>query len=386
MRVKTGILITHGTDTMAWAHAFLRYAIKNNHANIVITGSQIPMPSLGEYSDAYENLENSMHFLTALEPPNILTVFNNGKDAFSDSIVKFDKWDTISFHGDIAAHMAWDEIRYHDDALEIHEPLPLDIFYLVTTGGTIESEFNEEGVLVPGQNHVLGYLTRRFSSFFKVLSQNPVFVIDSSDLTYDRMVNLSLTVEKCLKETNLDAFADVSFEKNIKIIYTDPFKTRNDYLREIDDARGVVIAGYGGGNINIEHGSGYTLLPILKEMVNDFRPVVLASQVPLGTTDFIYANGFEAIKAGAFSAVDMGIPECQTRLSYLLGHLPLIREKSGKIKRTELEIIESLFMSGVKFRTKRSRRNYERLRGIAITKVDLLLNKKFEESLILLSY
>jgi len=386
MNSRIGLLITHGTDTMAWTHAFLRYAIKNNHANIVITGSQIPMPSLGEFSDAYENLENSLRFLTTIEPPVILTVFNYGKDAFSDSLIKFDKWDNISFHGDVIARMEWDEIKYPDTTVEIHEPTPLDILYLVTTGGTIESEFNTDGILVPGQNHVMGYISRRFSGFFQVLSQKPVFAIDSSDLTFDRMIQLALTVEKCLQETNPDAFVDLSFAKQIKIIYTDPFKDTSDYLREIGDAQGIVVAGYGGGNINIELGSNYCLLNIIRDMINKSRPVVLSSQVPLGTTDFIYSNGYEAIKAGVFSAVDMGIPECQIRLSYILGHSSLIKGKSLELNINELAIIEALFMSGVKFRTKRSRRNYEKLRGIEIHKNDLLLNKTFEESLSLLHF
>ena len=36
---RVGLLLTHGTDTLAWTHAFIRYSIKNNHANIVLTGS-----------------------------------------------------------------------------------------------------------------------------------------------------------------------------------------------------------------------------------------------------------------------------------------------------------------------------------------------------------
>lgn len=41
---RSAILITHGTDTLAWTHAAVRYAVKNNMVNIAITGSQIPMP------------------------------------------------------------------------------------------------------------------------------------------------------------------------------------------------------------------------------------------------------------------------------------------------------------------------------------------------------
>lgn len=35
---RVAILITHGTDTLAWTHAAVRYAVKNNPVNIAITG------------------------------------------------------------------------------------------------------------------------------------------------------------------------------------------------------------------------------------------------------------------------------------------------------------------------------------------------------------
>ena len=41
---RSATLITHGADTLAWTHAAVRYAVKNNIVNIAITGSQIPMP------------------------------------------------------------------------------------------------------------------------------------------------------------------------------------------------------------------------------------------------------------------------------------------------------------------------------------------------------
>ena len=52
----SAILITHGTDTLAWTHAAVRYAVKNNMANIAITGSQIPMPDGVQFHSLYENI------------------------------------------------------------------------------------------------------------------------------------------------------------------------------------------------------------------------------------------------------------------------------------------------------------------------------------------
>ncbi len=378
---RIGILLTHGTDTLAWTHAYVRYAIKNNHANIVITGSQIPMPGVGEFSDAYENLENSMHFLTNMVPPNIITVFNYGKDAFSDSLRKLRRWDNNAFIGDVVARMEWDEIKYHDDTVEISEPSPLDKFYLITTGGTIESDYNEEGVLVPGQNHVLAYITRRFSNYFRELSQNPVFVIDSSDLTFDRMELIAREVEKCLAETNADVFADLQFSRNIRVIYTDPFKSLDEYRCQAENADGIVLAGYGGGNITIDDSSGQSLLPLIKELIEKEIPVVLTSQVPVGPADFIYKNAHDAIKAGAISGVDLSIPEIQIRLSYLMGHKEEIKAFAKEAGTTFLYLLEWLFVSGMKFRTRKSLRMYQELKKMNVCLKDLLINMRFAESL-----
>ncbi len=374
-----GILITHGTDTLAWTHAFVRYSIKNNHANIVLTGSQIPMPSLGEFSDAYENLENSIRFLSALTPPNILTVFNYGKDAFSDSLRKIDRWENVAFVGDVVARMEWDEIKHHDKSIEIHEPTPMDVFHLITTGGTIEAQYNEEGVLVPGENSVLRYLTGRFSEFFNDISRDPVFAIDSSDVTFDRMVKICKVVEKCLKETNEQAYADLKFARRIKIVYADPFKTLADYFKETEDAKGIVIAGYGGGNITIDKASDQNVLDFISAKAKESAPVVLTSQVPIGISDIIYENGYEAVKSGAIPAIDLSIPECQIRLSYLVGHEDLIKD-SANAANGYLTNLEKLFMSGMKFRTKKSRRMYEKLRGFEVCEEDLLINYEFQES------
>jgi len=378
---RVGILITHGTDTLAWTHAFVRYAIKNNHANIVLTGSQIPMPSVGEFSDAYENLENSMRFLTSMVPPNIITVFNYGKEAFSDSLSKIRRWEIAAFIGDTIARMEWDEIKYHDESVEICEPEPLDKFYLITTGGTIEAEYNQEGILVPGQNHVLSYITRRFSNYFKDLSQDPVFAIDSSDMTFERMRRIVEVVVRCLKETNPHAYADLKFEKQVKIIYTDPFKELSDYQREIENSKGIIIAGYGGGNVTTDPHSTHNLIPLVKELFASGIPVVLSSQVPIGPADFIYENAYNVIKEGALSGVDLSLPECQVRLSYLLGHKKEMEEfcDSNNIKYEKC--FETLFVSGMKFRTKRSKSLYENLKSIQIPQNDLLIDYDFSNSM-----
>ena len=142
----------------------------------------------------------------------------------------------------------------------------------------------------------------------------------------------------------------------------------------------IIITGYGGGNINMDGGSGFSPLQLISEKSKEM-PIGLTSQVALGQADFVYENAWEAIKAGAISGVDLSIPEIQIRLSYLLGHRQQIEAYCQSHGATFMEVVEWLFMSGMKFRTRRSRRKYEEKRGVQFDKRDLLINYTMEESL-----
>ena len=383
-RNRSAILITHGTDTLAWTHAAVRYAVKNNIVNIAITGSQIPMPDgVGDFSDAYANIGNSIRFLTQFTPPHIFTVFNNGQNAFSDSLYKINRWDNHAFEGDLIGTMQWDEVQFHDEVIETTEtPTSLDTLYVVTTGGTIESTFNENGVLSPQQDRLSKFIMTKFDNPNTKIIYKPACVIDSSDLTFAKMKAVIEKVKECFDEIqpNSKADIDLDFDKNVRIIFTDPFKTEEYYRKEIESASAIVIAGYGGGNVNIDEGSGFSPIKLIKEICSEI-PVVLTSQVALGPADFIYENAWEAITAGAISGVDLSIPEIQIRLAYLMGHKSQIDAYCQKHGATFKDVFEWLFMSGMKFRTHKSRRTYETLRNTSFDRRDLLINYTFEESL-----
>lgn len=383
MNKKFAILITHGTDTLAWTHAAVRYAVKHNNTNIAITGSQIPMPEgVGDFSDAYANIGNSIRFLTLFRPPHIFTVFNNGQNAFSDSLYKINRWDNQAFEGDLIGTMQWDEIQFHDDVIETTDvPLPLDTLYVVTTGGTIESTFNEEGVLAPQQDRLSLFIKSKFDNPNTRILYKPACTIDSSDLTFAKMKAVIEKVSECFRESDsAQVEVDMRFDENVRIIYTDPFKTEADYRKAMEGASAVIIAGYGGGNINIDAQSGFSPLDLIREKGCEI-PVVLTSQVALGAADFIYENAWEAIKAGAISGVDLSIPEIQMRLAYLMGHKAQIEAFCNEHRMEYMKAVEWLFMSGMKFRTKRSRCKYETQRGMAFDMRDLLINFTFDESL-----
>jgi len=378
------ILLTHGTDTLSWTLPYIRYAIKNNHANICLTGSQIPLPAVSSFSDAYINLENSMRFLSCLAPPNVFAVFNYGRDAFSDSLRKVHRWDCNAFIGDRIATMESDDVRHRDEQLTLVEPFTLDRLHVVSTGGTIDSEPDEHGILSPGENHALRYLSGKFSTYFRDLSQDPVFAIDSSDMTFVRMETIARTIASCLQESFNDSLADCHFDHDVRIVYTDPFKTEAQYRTEVDGASGIILAGYGGGNINIEKNSGFSPLSLIRNLIDSGIPVVLSSQVPRGRSDFLYQNGAEALRAGAIPSVDLSIPECQLRLSFLLGHLDAITtfvQSSEHLNLTVQDMIDRIFLSGVKFRNRKSRSLCAMLTGVPAIADDLLIDIPFDKSL-----
>ena len=206
-------------------------------------------------------------------------------------------------------------------------------------------------------------------------------MIFSSDLTFDRVRAIIEKVRECFCEIDPESGAsvDLSFDSNVRIIFTDPFKRREQYLQEMEGASAVIIAGYGSGNINIDAG-GYSPLELIREKAATM-PIVLTSQVALGPADFAYDNSWQAIKAGAISGVDMSIPEIQVRLAYIMGHRAQIEAFCAERAITPLQVIEQLFMSGVKFRTRKSREMYESLRGMHFCKEEILAGRTFTYSL-----
>lgn len=69
-----GIVITHGTDTMAYTASALFYMLKGLHKPVILTGSQLPMKSPG--TDAKKNLIDAIR--TAITGrPGIFVVFHS---------------------------------------------------------------------------------------------------------------------------------------------------------------------------------------------------------------------------------------------------------------------------------------------------------------------
>jgi len=69
-----GFVITHGTDTMAYAAAMLHYLIQNSKKPIVLTGAQIPIESRD--TDARENLSGAFAYAADKDACGVHIVFD----------------------------------------------------------------------------------------------------------------------------------------------------------------------------------------------------------------------------------------------------------------------------------------------------------------------
>ncbi len=70
-----GFVITHGTDTMAYAAAMLHYLIQNSHKPIVLTGAQIPIEKRD--TDARENLSDAFRYAADVRACGVHIVFGD---------------------------------------------------------------------------------------------------------------------------------------------------------------------------------------------------------------------------------------------------------------------------------------------------------------------
>lgn len=97
LKTCDGVVITHGTDTMAYTAAALSFMLRGLHQCVVITGSQLPITEL--FSDARGNLATA--FACACEGPSgVYLAFNNriiyGTRAFKIRSMGFDAFRSIN--------------------------------------------------------------------------------------------------------------------------------------------------------------------------------------------------------------------------------------------------------------------------------------------------
>ena len=394
INTESGILITHGTDTMAWAFAILRYGLFNLKTNVVLTGSQLPLEGAFSPSDAIGNMLTSVQLLNMLVPPNIIQVFNDGIHIFNKNLVKVKKWSVDAFHGNSFGRIETEDLKIEED--EVYQVAEdkrtvLEKLFFIKTGGTIDSVKSETGLSSYDVNYTIEYLKNLKTSYFKEFATIPINPKDSS---YFNPRDWTKMLE-AVKNTGLSDI-DTRFDWNILTVILSPFQTNRlyDLFAEelIKHYSGVIILGYGAGNINIigsdksaqttkyaedfeaNFGSSelskqkeYSLVSFLEKIEtynkggNDYKFIVVNSQVPIDQYDIDYEAGRIPLFYGALPSGDLSYPEAQTKLAFIIGHKQLIQAEAKKHKLTYEQIVKSCFLCGIRFNKKSNMKEFLRI-------------------------
>ncbi len=350
VRNEKAVLVTHGTDTMAWGFAYLRYALKGLTANVAVTGSQTPLGGYYSGSDALGNLRTAVFLLNRLRPARLFAVFNDGRSVFSGRLTKYRKWDSDAFEGRVVASSGegglrtlrknWVQIPYPEQKLK-------DL-HLIRTGGTIESRRRSDGkgALAPGGDFVLGFLEEALGDCFQEVQCHDLFALDSSNMSFTHWAEIAKAIEGLGV-----GLADTRFDPTVKPVYCNPLFTTQDYRAQFAACgRGAILAGFGGGNANVLPGSIFSVLPALRASVKAGTFVAVTSQVPLEPYDAEYETGLALLEAGGLPCGDLPLTDAQVKLSFLLGHWDIIEAKAAATGQDPRCLLAASFLAGVTMR------------------------------------
>ena len=218
-----GVVVTHGTDTMAFTASAAAILIRNMGKPVVFTGSQIPMPVFG--SDARTNLIDSIRVAATMN--------------LAESVICFD---SCIFRGSRTIKLR----EYDLSAFETVNPFPI-------------------------------------AEIARTISVIDPFV---------------------KSRTSSKSWVDGGLNPHVALIRAFPGMSP-DLLRKLPDLgyEGVVIEGFGSGNLPIKENS---LLAPIAELTSSGIPVVITTQCVFGRTELLlYETGKNFSDLGVISGLDM---------------------------------------------------------------------------------
>jgi hypothetical protein len=251
--LEKAVLVTHGTDTLSWALAVLKYMLKDVNSNVVLTGAMQPLDQAAfAASDAIENVKASVQVLAQLSPPAIVVVFARGENVFSGNLYKISQVAPDAFKGDLFAHVVHNELRYAEAQDKPGHGGRIKRLHLIKTGGTIDSKYVAGRGFVPIGDYVASYVTGQLGQYYSELSthsiRNPV---DSSNMSIGQWKEVARIIDKDV--TGNGAQSDYEgFDERVRIVHLSPFETTADLIDMAKGSwNGFVLLGYGSGNGNI---------------------------------------------------------------------------------------------------------------------------------------
>lgn len=193
-----GVVITHGTDTLAYSAAALSFMLRAPKGPVVLTGSQLPLEH--PLSDAPSNLVEAVE-TARTAPPGVYVVFNHkiirGTRAVKLRTTSFDAFDSVNapLAGTLDAEGA--HYRSFDPPagapMRLEDELETRVFLLKLMPGTSPEVFDwiaQSGmrglVLEAFGMGGLHYIRRNLVDKLKMLSQRGVVTLVTTQCLYER--------------------------------------------------------------------------------------------------------------------------------------------------------------------------------------------------------
>lgn len=222
-----GIVVTHGTDTMAYTASMLSFMLQNLKKPVVLTGSQMPIENL--LTDARNNLFTAF---SAIECgiPGVSIAFNhkiiNGARAVKVRTMSFEAFESVNapYLGEVFANGMHCNLK-HCVPRDMEQPTVLkdqlcnDVFLLKLIPGTNPAVFdmlmklNYRGVVLEtfgaGGMH---FVRRNLTSALKELSDRGIAVVACSQCLYETSDFSLYEVGKRLLECGIIPGRDMTTE------------------------------------------------------------------------------------------------------------------------------------------------------------------------------
>lgn len=209
-----GIVITHGTDTMAYTASVLSFMLEGIDLPVVVTGSQLPLAH--PLSDALDNLRCALA-MAASGRPGVFVAFNRkiilGTRAVKVRTMGFDAFESVNCPplGRVDSQGLILEERLLPPAghgCRLHERLCVDTFLLKLTPGLNPEIFDMlltmryRGIVIEAFGAGgLHYIHRDLVSRLRRVTQAGIAVVACSQCLYERSdFSLYETGQRALKE------------------------------------------------------------------------------------------------------------------------------------------------------------------------------------------
>lgn len=192
-----GIVITHGTDTMAYTAAMLSYMLQGMNKPVILTGSQIPIDS--HLTDARANLYCAFE-VAASGIGGVYVVFNrkiiNGTRAVKIRTMGFDAFASVNAPdvGEIYSNgIVWNnEPLKKDTVLQLKDQIDPDVFLLKLIPGTQPEIFDHiiamgyKGIVIEAFGAGgLHFFRRNLVEKLALLQEKGIVVVACSQCLYE---------------------------------------------------------------------------------------------------------------------------------------------------------------------------------------------------------